>query len=179
MLFSQELLNAQLAEQMTDRVSEQMSTSETETSARVFEDNDGDFLLRVRGCSVLLVEDSPEFRTYVTRTIRRSGGEIDCAENGLEGIKLALGYQYDVILMDLRMPKLDGFEATRKLREWGYDGSIVALTGAEKMPDRESCLAIGFDDFLTKPVHRARLLYTVAKRPRLPNSSRRVPYALH
>ena len=163
------------------RLSSESSGLEAEArrARRSLTDEDADFLLKVRGTSVLLVEDSAYFRAYVTRMIELSGGRVDCAENGLEGIKAALANHYDVILMDICMPRLDGFEATRKLREWGYEGSIVALTGTEPASMRDSCVEAGFDELLLKPVHRVRLLYTIACRPRNFEESREGAKPVH
>ena len=127
---------------------------------------DPTILLRVRGTSVLLVEDSADARALLARYIRLSGGEVDLAENGLEGIKQALSSPYDIVLMDIQMPRLNGLDAIRKLRDYGYEGSVVAVTGHAQEAEREQCLAAGFDDYLTKPVQRHRLLYTVASQPK-------------
>jgi CheY-like chemotaxis protein len=133
------------------------------------EDHEFNLVARLRGASVLLVDDSADNRLLIARDLRLSGANVDLAVNGLEGIKQALGRTYDVIIMDIQMPRIDGFEATRKLREWGYDGSIIALTAHSKIAERDDCLRAGFDDYLTKPVSRVHLLYTVACRPRLRN----------
>lgn len=130
-------------------------------------DFDFGLITHLKGASVLVIDDSCEGRTLIGRYLRDSGAEVDVAVNGLEGIKQALVGNYDVLLMDIQMPRLDGLEATRKLREWGYDGSIVAVTAHSRKAEKDDCLEAGCDDYLVKPISRMQLLYTVASRPRL------------
>ena len=89
------------------------------------------------------------------------------AENGRQAIDLALaaleaGEPHDLVLMDLQMPELDGWNATRALRRQGYAGPIIALTAHAMSSEQERCLAEGFDDIATKPLDRTKLLETIA-----------------
>ena len=116
---------------------------------------------------VLLAEDSPDSQRLIALLLRRTGIEVETADNGRNAIEWALrayqeGRPYDLILMDMQMPEVDGYEATRALRRHGYAGWIVALTAHAMSSDREKCLAAGCNDFATKPVDRARLLTLVA-----------------
>jgi Amt family ammonium transporter len=115
---------------------------------------------------VLLVEDGPDNQRLVMYTLKKAGFEIGLAENGEEGVQKALearsaGEPYDVILMDMQMPVLDGYGATRRLRGEGYLGPIIALTANAMKGDREKCLDAGCTDFATKPVNRRGLVQKI------------------
>ncbi len=112
---------------------------------------------------VLLVEDSPDIVRLIRTHLKRMGLTVTEARNGRIAVDRALaklrseGTPYDLILMDLQMPQMDGLEATRTLREQGYDGPIVALTANAIDHHRDRALASGCDDFATKPVSAERL----------------------
>ncbi|MEX2113029.1 MAG: ATP-binding protein [Pirellulales bacterium] len=115
---------------------------------------------------VLLADDSPDNQALVAYVLRASGADVMVTDNGAAAVELAMagcqdGRPFDVILMDMQMPILDGYEATRQLRDRGYGGPIVALT-AHAMPDAlERCHAVGCDASITKPID-GRLLELVA-----------------
>jgi PAS domain S-box-containing protein len=104
---------------------------------------------------VLLVEDNAVNQRLGVRILDKLGCSIDVASNGLEAIEMALGGHYDLILMDCRMPEMDGYAATREIRrreEAGARVPIIALTAHAVTGAREECIAAGMDDFITKPL---------------------------
>ena len=109
---------------------------------------------------VLLVEDMPEIARLIRSILAKSQVDLDLAENGLAACEMAIasraaGRPYHLILMDIRMPVVNGYEATRRLRAQGWDGPIVAVTAHSMRGDREKCLEAGFNDYLPKPISQA------------------------
>jgi signal transduction histidine kinase/ActR/RegA family two-component response regulator len=111
-------------------------------------------------CRVLVVEDHPINQVLARTALQRLGCEVDIASGGQEGVKAATSRPYDLVLMDCQMPDVDGYEATRQIREWEGQASgaaqrprlpIVALTAHAMAGDREKCMAAGMDDYLSKP----------------------------
>lgn len=121
---------------------------------------------------VLLVEDGPDNQRLISLLLRKAGAEVVVAANGQEALEqvaratrvpVAGRAPFDVILMDMQMPVMDGYEATRQLRQQGYPGPIVALTAHAMSCDCQKCLDAGCDDYMTKPIEKARLLALLAK----------------
>ena len=115
------------------------------------------------GIKVLLVEDSEDNQRLITKFLNAAGAEVEIADHGGEGVTMAMEKPYDVVLMDIQMPILDGYEATEKLRSLGMNKPIVALTAYALKEEREKCLNSGCDAHLTKPINRADLIHEIAR----------------
>ncbi|MGF1467607.1 MAG: ATP-binding protein [Sandaracinaceae bacterium] len=116
---------------------------------------------------VLVVEDNPINQRLAVALLSRHGVEADVASNGLEAVRAALRERYDLVLMDCQMPRMDGYEATSRIREAEARGEhrtvIAAMTASAMAGDRERCLAAGMDDYLAKPVDRRALAALVSR----------------
>ena len=112
---------------------------------------------------VLLVDDGEENRDLMSVVLKEAGATFETAENGLQAYESALKNDWDVILMDMQMPVMDGYTATRKLREQGYDKPIVALTAHAMQQSEQECCDAGCSHFLTKPVDFDLLITTLAQ----------------
>ncbi|MFK7789976.1 MAG: ATP-binding protein [Phycisphaeraceae bacterium] len=114
---------------------------------------------------VLVAEDGPDNQRLIIHHLKKMGMAVELCENGKDAMDKAIeqhdaGMPFDVILMDMQMPVMDGYTATQKLRQKGYTSPIVALTAHAMQGDRQRCLAAGCDGYETKPIDRARL-YTL------------------
>ena len=109
---------------------------------------------------ILLVEDNEMNRDMLARRLQRKGFEVACAADGEEGVALARGGGFDLILMDMSLPVLDGWEATRRLKADPSTRAVpvIALTAHAMSGDREKALNAGCDDYDSKPVEFPRLI---------------------
>ena len=113
---------------------------------------------RAAALRVLVAEDNPVNQTVALRMLEMLGVRADAVANGLEAVAATSRRSYDVVLMDVQMPEMDGLEASRRIcREGGEHGGegrprIIGLTAYAMKGDRERCLAAGMDDYLSKPI---------------------------
>lgn len=109
---------------------------------------------------ILLVEDNEMNRDMLSRRLKRKGFEVFIAVDGAEGVKMCISEAPDIILMDMSLPVLDGWQATQKIKADPQTKGIpvIAMTAHAMAGDREKCLAAGCDDYDTKPVEFPRLL---------------------
>jgi CheY-like chemotaxis protein len=128
-----------------------LSSVESFSSEAIFTAQEGDRIPRL-----LLAEDDPTVRHVLGLMLNRYNYNLDFAEDGQKAIEMWEKGEYDLVLMDIQMPRLNGFEATRVIREkeresGGYT-PIVAMTAHARKEDEESCLAAGMDAFISKPI---------------------------
>jgi PAS domain S-box-containing protein len=117
----------------------------------------------LKGIRILLAEDSLDNRELIQTVLRIAGAEVETAENGREAVEKAEAAAFDLILMDVNMPEMNGFTATRLLRDHGYVQPILALTANAMVEENDECLQAGCNEHLSKPITRARLIRTVAR----------------
>jgi len=118
-----------------------------------------------RSLCVLVAEDSPVNQKLAIGLLRKKGHDVVIANNGNEAVEQARSRRFDIILMDVQMPDMDGFEATKLIREMEVDGArtpIIAITAHAMKGDRERCLEAGMDGYLSKPI-RAQALYATIR----------------
>jgi CheY-like chemotaxis protein len=117
----------------------------------------------LQGMSVLIVDDGDTNRKLLKLMLTRAGVEIDSATNGQEALTCMADRSFDAVLMDMQMPVMDGYTATREIRARGLATPIIALTAHAMAGEEERCRAAGCDGYLTKPVSREELLRTLAR----------------
>ncbi|WP_246112952.1 hybrid sensor histidine kinase/response regulator [Allorhodopirellula solitaria] len=122
---------------------------------------------RTLSCNVLVVDDRRDVRHISQHFLEKAGATVDTAEDGRQGVEATIaareaGTPFDLIVMDMQMPNVDGMQATAQLRSAGIQGPIIALTADAMKGDRERCLAGGCDDYLSKPIDHAHLVAMVA-----------------
>ncbi|MBZ5607493.1 MAG: response regulator [Acidobacteriia bacterium] len=121
---------------------------------------------RTRPLKILLVEDHPVNQKVAAQLLRSRGHAVEIASSGREALEVLADDGFDVILMDVQMPQLDGYATTRMIREreraTGGHIPIIALTACTMSGDRERCLAAGMDDYISKPIVFREVLEKIA-----------------
>jgi two-component system CheB/CheR fusion protein len=124
-----------------------------------------DDALPLRNLHVLTVDDREEFCYLVSRYLQDAGGRATAVYDGqsaIEALEKAKSDPFHAVIMDIQMPGMDGYETTRRLRAKGFQTPIIALTAGAMVGDREKCLNVGCDDYLTKPIDRRALVAAIA-----------------
>ncbi|MCE9608333.1 MAG: response regulator [Planctomycetia bacterium] len=116
---------------------------------------------------LLVAEDGLDNQRLIFHYLKRAGAETVLAENGIEAVAFAeaadrAGRPFDAVLMDMQMPLMDGYEATKSLRQHQYRGRIIAVTAHAMAGDKRQCIEAGCDDYLTKPIDRRQLIQVLA-----------------
>jgi CheY-like chemotaxis protein len=107
---------------------------------------------------ILVAEDTKDNQILAEIIIRKMGLEVVIAENGKEAVEKIKSENFDAIIMDIQMPVMNGYEATRAIRKMGVQIPVIALTAHALKGDREKCLAAGCDEYLSKPIIPQRLI---------------------
>jgi CheY-like chemotaxis protein len=112
---------------------------------------------------ILLVDDGQTNRKLIGLILKRAGCTVETADNGRTALDLALTSQFDLVLMDMQMPVMDGYTASRRLRDAGQTVPIIALTAHTMAGDREKCLDAGCSDYLTKPINPEQMFEVIQR----------------
>lgn len=118
---------------------------------------------KLSGVKILLAEDSPDNVKLITRYLKKAGAQVDVAENGIEAISKIKRNGYDIVLMDIQMPRMDGYQAARNLRESGHTIPIIAITAHALTEHKEKALSSGYTDYMSKPVEGEQMI-TIIRR---------------
>lgn len=123
---------------------------------------DGGLKVTLENVNVLIVDDSVDNQYLIGKILNLAGAKIDTAINGKIALEKAGARKYDIFILDLQMPVMDGYETAIQLRKMGIKKPIIALTAYALKEVRQRCLDSGFDDFITKPINRGLLLEKIA-----------------
>ncbi|MGZ3727500.1 MAG: response regulator, partial [Pseudobdellovibrio sp.] len=115
------------------------------------------------GRRILLVEDTVENQILISHILEKFAAEVSVVGNGQEALKVIRSQSFDIILMDMQMPVLDGYETTERLRNEGFAKPIIGLTAHAMQEDLKKCIDVGCDEVLTKPVHQSVLIQTIKR----------------
>jgi PAS domain S-box-containing protein len=150
---------------LAETISEIVRQKRPETCSENLPPIEPDTKLKIKGARVLLVEDNIINQELALEMLGRAGIRADVAKNGKEAVKSVVNTQYDAVLMDLQMPEMDGYEATRLIRSVPRYKNlpIIAMTAHVMKKDREKCIAAGMNDFMSKPVESNELFSLLEK----------------
>jgi two-component system CheB/CheR fusion protein len=117
--------------------------------------------MRLSGIRVLLVDDFEDNQKLIRLMLENVGAQVEVANDGADGVKKALAGHFDIVLMDIQMPVMTGYEATATLRVKGYSQPIVALTAHAMKGELERCIASGCDGYIAKPITKEQLILSI------------------
>ena len=129
-------------------------------------------LKRLDGLRVLAVDDSIDHQMLLQTYLMAAGAAVTCVQDGIEAINEALEHSYDIVIMDVQMPVVDGMSATRMLRQKGFDRPIIALTAKAMPGEGDRCRMAGYNAYISKPLDPKSLIQTVLEQVELSKSSR-------
>lgn len=135
---------------------------DADAAALDFQNDTQGHCVQLPSMRVLVVDDAEENRNLLSVVLDEAGVAYQMAENGQQAVEIASREVWDAILMDMQMPVMDGYTATRNLRDQGYDAPIIALTAHAMRGDEQKCLNAGCSGFLTKPIDFDQLLMLLA-----------------
>src|SRR6266849_4452798 len=121
--------------------------------------------------NLLIVEDEKRMVELLSKGLREEGHTVECATDGIAGLELAMNYEFDVIVLDIMMPKLSGYDLAKRLRSEGIPAPVLMLTAKDAVQDVVHGLDVGADDYMTKPFSFNELLArlrAVKRRARVP-----------
>ncbi len=149
---------SQLHKTLTDIISRRPDQEATRSS-------DGNKMAQDSSLCILLAEDNASNQKVILQMLKRLGYRTDVVANGIEACQALERQNYDIVLMDVRMPEMDGLEATRTIRQrWPLNGpKVIAITAHALEGDRDKCLSAGMDDYITKPVKMDELAEVLKK----------------
>ena len=113
--------------------------------------------------SILVAEDDPANQMLITKLLEKMGFKVTIAEDGNKALQKALTQSFDLILMDIQMSIMNGYEATEALRKEGISTPVIALTANAMKGDREKCITAGCDDYISKPIDQDELRRVLKK----------------
>ena len=140
-----------------------LDSKEASASLTMLQEQQSGLQIRFKPVRVLVTDDTPANRKLVGLVLRKAGLTVDEAENGQQAVDMVMANKYDLVLMDMQMPVMDGFTATSTLRAAGLTLPIIALTANVMNSDRERCESSGCNGFLIKPIDIDQLLSTLAE----------------
>ncbi len=118
-------------------------------------------LSNLSGLSILVVDDCEDNQFLLSHLLKRKGALISTASNGQEAVEKALTEKFDVILMDIQMPYMDGFEAQKQIKAAGVPVPVLAVTASSQREDKSKILKAGFAGYIAKPVDKDLLINTI------------------